>query len=101
MELIAAALFVLALFSIVIYNQLEISMLKYGLLKALATQSKVVDGALQELFATKDNYKITNKEFRRIEKLYLKQINLYLIRNDAVDDTTLRRDIFKKDRLEL
>ena len=100
MELIATALFVLVLFTIVIYNQLEISMLKYGVVKAMATQSKVVNSALQELLTNKDNFKITNKEFRRIEKIYLDQINLYLVQHAAVDDTALRREIFKKERLE-
>jgi hypothetical protein len=101
MELIAAALFVLALVYVVIYNQVEISILKYGMLRALASQSKVVDSALQELLATKDDHRITNKEFRRIEKIYLNRINLYLLRHQDVDDTVLRRDILTSKRFEL
>ena len=101
MELIAAALFVLALVYVVIYNQVEISMFKYGILRALASQSKVVDNALQELLTSKDDYRIKNKEFRRIEKLYMHRINLYLLRHQDVDDTMLRRDILKSKPIEL
>jgi hypothetical protein len=101
MEMIAAALFVLVLLIVVIYNQSEISMLKYGVLRALATQSKVVDSALQELIATKDNHRITNKEYRRIEKIYLTRINVFLVQHDAVDDTVLREAILNNKRFQL
>lgn len=101
MELIAAALFVLALVCVVMYNHAEISLMKYGLLRALASQSEVVDSALRELLTTKVDYRITNKEFRRIEKLYIHRINLYLLRHENVDSAVLRRDILINKRFEL
>jgi hypothetical protein len=101
MELIAVALFVLALVCVVMYNHAEISLVKYGLLGALASRSEVVDTALRELLTTKDDYRITNKEFRQIEKLYIHRINLYLLRHENVDGAVLRRDFIENKRVDL
>ena len=58
MEIFLAGLFVLVIFLFVIYDYLEITVLKYGILRAIATQSKEVDRALEKLIANKDDYKI-------------------------------------------
>ena len=101
MEIIAAGLFILLLFVFVIYDYLEISALKYGVLKALASQSKAVDSALQKLLKTKNDYKILNKEFKKIENIYLTSLNDYLIQFMPADHKTVRREILKKNHFEL
>ena len=58
MELTAIAIGGLALFSYLIYGFWEISALKYGLLRAMATQSDAVDRALRELLREKVHDKL-------------------------------------------
>lgn len=101
MEIVIAGLSVLLICLFVIYDWLEITALKYGILKAIATQSKDVDSALQKLLKSKDGYKILNKEFKKIEKIYLTSLNSYLIQLSDTDTDTLRREILKKDNFEL
>jgi hypothetical protein len=101
MEFVIGALFVLALFLFGVYEYFEISTLKYAILKAMAAQSKKVDRALQELLKTKDDYRIKNKEFKKIEKIYINNLNQYLIKHKDTDDSMLRRDILKKKNFEL
>ena len=93
------ALFLLVLFAIVIYDiydHLEISILKYGLLKAIASQSTEVDKALRDLLRTRDNHKIVNKEFKYFEKLYLRNLNNFLIKRYNADNRTIRQEILLK-----
>lgn len=101
MEFVIAALFVLALFRFVVYDYFEISALKYGVLKAMATQSKTVDRALQELLKTKDDDKIINKEFKKLERIYITKLNRYLMKHKDADAVILRRKILKKENFEL
>jgi len=101
MEFAIAALFVLALFLFVVYEYFEISALKYGVLKGMATQSKKVDKALQELLTTKTDNKILNNEFKKLERIYLTNLNLYLIQHMDADHLNLRREILNKENFEL
>jgi hypothetical protein len=101
MEIFLAGLFVLVIFLFVIYDYLEITALKYGILRAIATQSKEVDRALEKLIAAKDDYKILNKEFKKIERIYLTSLNSYLIQLPDADSFTLRNIILRKDNFKL
>jgi hypothetical protein len=101
MEIMIAVPCVLLLCLIVMYNYLEITMLKYGILKAMATQSKEVDRALKNLLKTRDDYKILNKDFKKLEKIYLTNLNSYLIQFSDADTNMLRREILNKDNFEL
>ncbi len=101
MEIMIAVPCVLLLCLIVMYNYLEITILKYGMLKAMATQSKEVDRALKNLLKTRDDYKILNKDFKKLEKIYLTNLNSYLIQFSDADTNMLRRKILKKDNFEL
>jgi hypothetical protein len=101
MEIFLAGLFVLVIFLFVIYDYLEITALKYGILRAIATQSKEVDRALEKLIANKDDYKILNKEFKNLEKIYLTRLNSYLIQFTDADRIALRKKILKKDNFRL
>ena len=101
MEIMIAVPCVLLLCLIVMYNYLEITILKYGILKAMATQSKEVDRALKNLLKTRDDYKILNKDFKKLEKIYLTNLNSYLIQFSDADTNMLRREILKKDNFEL
>lgn len=101
MEIVIAGLFVLLLCLFVVYGYMEITTVKYGILKAIATQSKDVDSALKKLLKSKDDHKILNKEFKLIEKIYLTRLNSYLIQRSDADTDTLRREILKADNFEL
>ncbi|MGD9309246.1 MAG: hypothetical protein PVG51_08920 [Desulfosarcina sp.] len=101
MEMLVGAVIALALFFCMVYNHIEISILKYGVLKAMAAQSKDVYRALQELLNTKGDAKINNKEYRRIEKIYLHSLNIYIISRNQVGDAVLRSEILKSEKLEL
>lgn len=96
-----AAPFVLLLCWIILYNYLEITALKYGILKGMATQSKEVDKALKNLLKTRDDYKIRNNDFKKLEKIYLANLNAYLIQRSDADTNMLRREILKKDNFKL
>ena len=101
MEIMIAAPFVLLLCWIILYNYLEITALKYGILKGMATQSKEVDKALKNLLKTRDDYKIRNNDFKKLEKIYLANLNAYLIQRSDADTNMLRREILKKDNFKL
>ena len=101
MEIMIAVPCVLLLCLIVMYNYLEITILKYGILKSMATQSKEVDRALKNLLKTRNDYKILNKDFKKLEKIYLTNLNSYLIQFSDADTNRLRREILKKDNFEL
>jgi hypothetical protein len=80
---------------------MEISILKYGILKAMATQSKEVERALNNLLKTRDDYKVLNKDFKKLEKIYLTNLNAYLLQLSETDTDMLRREILKKDNFVL
>ena len=101
MEIMIAGSCVLLLCLIVMYDYLEITALKYGVLKAIAAQSKEVERALKSLINTRDDYKILNKDFKKLEKIYLTNLNSYLIQLSDADTNMLRREILKKDNFEL
>ena len=101
MEIVIAGMSVLLVCLFVVYDYMEITVLKYGILKAIATQSKDVDSALKKLLKSKDDYKILNYEFKKIEKIYLTSLNSYLIQLSDADTDTLRREILKVDDFEL
>lgn len=101
MEIMGATVFVLVIFLFVIYQYLEISALKYGVLKGMATQVMAVDRALQALLKTKDDYKIINMEFKKLENIYLTKLNLYLIEHKDADSLKPRREILNTENFEL
>lgn len=101
MDILITALLVLFFFRLFVYNYFEITPLKYGVLKAMATQSKEVDRVLHELLKTKDDFKILNKEFKRFEKIYLTHLNIYIFQFKDTDSRTLRREILKTKNFEL
>ena len=101
MELLAIVLLVAALFRFGIYGYLEMSVWRYGILKAMAAQSRDVNRALQELLREKDDYKISNREFRSLENLYVSHLNRYLLRQGRVDNAAVRREILKSENFEL
>jgi hypothetical protein len=101
MEFMIAVPCILLLCWIVMYDYLEVSTLKYGILKALATQSKDVDRALKNLLKSRDDCKILNNDFKRIENIYLTSLNSYLIQHSDTDIKALRREILKIDNFEL
>ena len=101
MELVAAAVLFLVFVLFLIHDFLEISTLKYGLLKAMTMQSKDVERELQALLKIKGDAKILNGEFRKLEKIYLSRLNLYLMKTIGEDDSVARREILRKDKLEI
>jgi len=101
MEIIAIALLAAALFRFGIYGQLELSVWRYGILKAMAAQSRDVNRALQELLREKDDYKVTNGEFKSLEKLYIDNLNRYLVQQGHADSAALRREILENEKFEL
>jgi len=101
MEFVAIVFVIAALFRIGIYGHLEMSVWRYGVLKAMAAQSRDVNRALQELLRGKADYKISNREFRALENVYVSHLNRYLLRRGRVDDAALRREILKSENFEL
>ena len=99
--IIIGSLLVLVLTIVVLYDYFEITAMKYCLLKAMATQSMEVDRALHNLLKTRHEYKLLNKDFKKIEKVYLTSVNNYLIQQMDVDGRSLRREILIKENFEL
>jgi hypothetical protein len=93
---VVMALCLLVLVFFPIYDHLEISTLKYGLLKAIAAQSKAVDTALSEILYEKENNKILNKDYRKLEKLYISDLNLFLLRRFDEGCHSIRNEILSK-----
>jgi Holliday junction resolvasome RuvABC ATP-dependent DNA helicase subunit len=101
MELVVAALIGLCFVRLFVYDHLEISPLKYGVLKAMASQSREVDRALEKLLENKPDLKICNKDFRIFEKVYLANLNMYIFQYKGVDSMTLRKKILKNREFQL
>ncbi|WP_372678951.1 hypothetical protein, partial [Desulfosarcina sp.] len=79
MNITIGAVLVLVLVVVMIYDYFEITAIKYCVLKAMASQSKAVERALHNLLKTRHDYKLLNKDFKKIEKIYLNSLNKYLI----------------------
>lgn len=101
MLLVVIALLVLFALLLILHDHLEISVLKYGLLKAMAVQSKAVDRALKLRLETKKDCKILNKEYKKLEKIYLSHLTMYTFQFRGMDNGTLRKEILHGDQLEL
>ena len=95
------AVLVLVLIIVVVYDHFEITAMKYFVLKAMATQSKAVERALHNLLKTRHDYKLLNKDFKRIERVYLSSLNKYLVQRSKSDGRSLRREILRNENFEL
>ncbi len=100
MVFVIIALFILLLFLLVVYNGLEITLFKYGVLRAMATHSKEVDSALHEFLKTKDDFKIRNKDYKKFEHIYLSSLNNYILQFNGADNQTIRRAILNNKNIE-
>ena len=100
MEIGIAALLVLLVGRFFVYNYLEISPLKYGMLKAMASQSREVNQTLQERLRDHPDLIILNKDYRNFEKIYLASLNMFLLQFKASDNVTLRKEILQNKPLQ-
>jgi hypothetical protein len=96
-----AVFFVLLVGRLFVYNYLEISPLKYGILKAMASQSKELDQALEELLKNRPDLKVLNKDYRTFEKRYLANLNLFILQHKELDRYSLRRGILQNKRFQI
>jgi hypothetical protein len=101
MEFGIAALLVLLAGRLFVYNYLEISPLKYCILKAMTSQSKELDQALQELLMNKPDLKILNKDYRSFEKMYLASLNIFILQYNESDSFSLRKGILQNKRFQI
>lgn len=101
MDITIGAALILVLIIVVVYDYFEITAMKYCVLKAMADQSKAVEGALLKLLMTRNDYKLLNKDFKMIEKIYLTSLNKYLIQRSESDRRSLRREILRNENFEL
>ena len=100
-DIAIGAVLVLVLIIVAVYDYFEITAMKYCILKAMAAQSKAVEMSLHNLLKTRNDFKLLNRDFKNIEKIYLTSLNDYLIQRSDSDGRNLRREIFKKENLEL
>ncbi len=84
-----------------VHGHLEISLVKYGILKAMVSQSKRADHALRQLLQGRDDCKILNKEFKRVEKIYITDLNRYLFQFNGAGSVFLRSEILRQEHLTL
>ncbi len=101
MNITIGAVLVLVLVVVMIYDYFEITAIKYCVLKAMASQSKAVERALHNLLKTRHDYKLLNKDFKKIEKIYLNSLNKYLIDRSEADGRSIKREIFNNENFEL
>lgn len=101
MEMTAIAIGGLALASYLLYGFGELSPMKYALLRAMATQSASVNRALREVLCRRVDDKLRNRDFRRLEKVYLAGVNTYLLRHGTMENARLRRSILRNEHLTL
>jgi hypothetical protein len=101
MEIGITALLVFLVGRFLVFNYLEVSPLKYGVLKAMASQSRELDQALQELLNNKPDLKILNKDYRIFEKIYLANLNMFIFQNNASDSFSLRKEILQNKRFQI
>ena len=89
------------LFRLLVYGNMEITPLKYCVLKSMAAQSKAVGGELTKLLDHKSDYKVLNKEFNRLEKIFVGKLNNYLFKFRHSENQVIRKEILKANKLEL
>ena len=96
MATVIGVMLVMVLIGVMLYDYMEISAMKYCVLKAMAAQSKAVDRDLHKLLKTRQDYKILNKDFKTMEKVFLTNLNNYLVNQMDSDGPSLRRAILKE-----
>jgi hypothetical protein len=67
----------------------------------MAAQSKSVDLELKKLLDQKTDYKILNKEFSKLEKIFVGRLNTYLFEFRHSENLVIRKEILKTNKLEL
>ena len=67
----------------------------------MANQSKDVANELEKLLSKKTDYKIINKEFKRLEKIFVGNLNNYFFEIRQSDIQEFRKRILKTTNLEL
>ena len=100
MGILLLSILALFLFRLLVYRNLEITPLKYCALKSMAAQSKAVDSELTKLLDHKTDYKILNKEFSRLEKIFVGRLNTYLFAFRHSENMVIRKEILKTNKLE-
>ena len=95
------SLLALYLFRLLVYGKLEITPLKYCVLKSMAAQSKAVETELTKLLEDRTDYKILNKEFNRLEKIFVGKLNTYMFEFRTSGTQDIRKEILGTDKLEL
>lgn len=101
MGVMISTLCVLLFFLLVVYDNLEITPMKYAVLRAMATQSREVDRSLHDFLRTKDDFKIMNKEYKRFQKIYLANLNVYILKFGDAGNRMLRKEILSMKNIEL
>jgi hypothetical protein len=101
MGILLISILALYLFRLLVYRNLEITPFKYCVLKSMADQSKAVDRELTKLLENRTDYKIVNKEFKRLEKIFVGKLNTYLFEFRSSESRVIRKKILKTNKLEL
>ena len=101
MELLLAGIVAFFLYRVFVFGNLEITPLKYCILKSMANQSKDVAIELEKLLRKKPDYKIINKEFKSLEKIFVGNLNTYFFEIRQSDVHEFRKRILKTTKLEL
>jgi hypothetical protein len=101
MGILLISIIALFLFRLLVYENLEITPLKYCVLKLMAAQSTTVDHELTKLLNHKIDYKILNKEYKRLEKIFVGRLNTYLFEFRHSEIQVIRKALLKTNKLEL
>lgn len=101
MELLLLGIVAIFIYRLFVFGNIEITPLKYCILKAMANQSKDVANELEKLLSKKSDYKIINKEFKSLEKLFVGNLNTYLFEIRDSDVHEFRKKILETTQLEL
>jgi hypothetical protein len=101
MGILLISFFALFLFRLLVYANLEITPLKYCVLKLMASQSAAVSHELINLLNHKADYKILNKEYKRLEKIFVGRLNTYLFEFRHSEIQVIRKALLKTNKLEL
>jgi hypothetical protein len=101
MGILLISIIALFLFRLLVYENLEITPLKYCVLKLMAAQSTTVDRELTKLLNHKIDYKILNKEYKRLEKIFVGRLNTYLFEFRHSEIQVIRKALLKTNKLEL
>jgi hypothetical protein len=84
-----------------VYGKLEITPLKYWILKAMADHSKEVNNELNKILKNRNDYKILNNDFNRLEKIFIGKLNIYLLEFRNSESKDIRKEILKTKKFEL